>query len=317
MIVWFALLGCGTPTPPATPPSPELPLPEPPSPPPARQDFAVGESPMSLVVTGGSLFWSDSAGAIWSMPATGGEPRQLSNQREPDFAFSLFLAGDHVFATSRRDLLRVAGPDGPVTRVGITGLSDNPEEYAGGRDFLYLTMFKRSEIMRVPVSGGRAEKIGDLARGILALHGDTLYVMSYSTGVLTALPVTGGRPRTIARGLVRPTAFAVDATHAFVYSEREQSLRRLDLATGTSVVIATDLVNSDEVLLDGPWVYTRSWSKPSHTLVRVAKDGSRPAEVIAGDLASPYRIAVDADAIYVTSRDSNEIVCLAKSALPP
>jgi hypothetical protein len=281
----------------------------------AREDFAVGESPMTLVVVRGVLYWTDAAGAIWSMPATGGTPRQLSSQRDPDFAFSLFVAGTEVFATSRKDLLRVAGPGGPVTRAGITGLADNPEEYAASTEHIYLTMFKRTEIVRVPVRGGAATKIGELPRGILALYGDTLYATSYASGVLIAMPVTGGAPRTIARGLLRPTALAVDGTHAFVYSEREHSLRRIELATGASAILASELVNSDDVVLDGDWVYTRSWSKPHGTLVRVAKDGSRPAQVIANDLASPYRIAIDDAAIYVTSRDGDEIVRVVKSSL--
>jgi len=72
------------------------------------------------------------------MPATGGEPRQLSDQKHPDFAFHVFAAGDAVLATSRKDVLRVTLPDGPVTagrghrphRAGAVG----PCERAGDDD---------------------------------------------------------------------------------------------------------------------------------------------------------------------------------------
>ena len=50
----------------------------------ARQDFAVGESPMSLIAHRGTLYWTDSYGSIWSMPSDGtGTPKQLSDHKSP------------------------------------------------------------------------------------------------------------------------------------------------------------------------------------------------------------------------------------------
>lgn len=314
----FVLAACGGATRPPPPEvTPDVIAPPPPAPAKpivqARQDFTVGESPMSMVVSGSSILWTDSAGAIWSMPKTGGEPKQLSDQKSPSFAFRLFVAGDQVFATSRKDLLRIAGSDGPVTLAGL-GLADNPEEATGSTRFAYLTIFKRHEVLRVPVRGGPADKIGTLPRGVLGAHEDTLYAASYSTGVLVAF-ADGGAAKTIAKGFDRPTAVAADATHVFVYSERAKTITRIDVATGAPTVIARDLENSDDMVSDGPWIYAFTWGKHP-ALLRIAKDGSRPAQVIADDLKSPYRIAVDADAIYVTSRDQNKIVKLAKAALP-
>jgi hypothetical protein len=290
-----------------TPPPPVKPIVQP------RQDFTVGESPMSMVVSSSSILWTDSTGAIWSMPKDGGEPKQLSDQKSPNFAFRLFMAGDQVLATSRKDLLRIAGSDGPVTMAGL-GLADNPEEATGSTRFAYLTVFKRNEILRVPVRGGVAEKLGNLPRGVLGAYEDTLYAVSYSTGVLVAF-VDGAAARPIAKGFDRPTAVAADATHVFVYSERAKTITRVELATSDQTVIARDLENSDDMVSDGPWIYAFTWGKHP-ALLRIAKDGSRPPQVIADDLKSPYRIAVDADAIYVTSRDQNKIVKLLKSALP-
>lgn len=322
----FALLAaCGAPSTPTPTPPPEpqgdrevrtaLPVPEPP-PVVARQDFAVGESPMSLIVSGGYLYWTDSTGAIWSMPSDGsGTPKQLSDQRTPNFAFRLFTAGDQVLATSRKDLLRVASPDGPVTLAGVKGLLDNPEEATGGSGFAYVTVFKRNEILRASSAGGdTVKKLTTLPRGVLGLHGDTLYAASYSTGVLVEIPANGAL-RTIARGFNRPTSVAADATYVFVYSERDKTLTRVEIASGAMTVLARDLENSDDLLSDGPWLYVFTWGK-APALLRIAKDGSRAPQVIASDLKSPYRIAADADAIYVTSRDQNTIVKLAKSALP-
>ena len=302
----------------------EEPLPRPENPPPidkpvppkrpARVTFSVGPSPTSIAIRGAELFWTDSAGSIWTMSSTGGTPRQLSDQRSPDFAFKLVAAGDTVIGSTRKDLLRVAET---VTKLNIRGLVEYPEEIVADEAFVYVTMFKKSQIMRIPVGGGTAQQIGDLPRGVLAVHGDTVYAASYSTGVIVAIPKAGGKPRTIAKGLVRPTALAADDTHAFVYSEKEHTLKSIELASGAATVIAKNLVNSDELIADGPWLYTRSWDKGTvGSLVRVAKDGSSQTQ-LATDLAAPYNIAFDADAIYVTARDGAQIVRFEKAAIAP
>lgn len=280
-----------------------------------RSEVTVEMSPTSVVSTGGRLVWSDQAGAIWTMPIAGGTPKQLSDQRRPDFAFSLLLAGERVFATARHGLLAVDLEAGTVVPLAVTGLPDQPEEAVADAQALYVTIFKRAEVLRVPLAGGRAVKLASVPRGVLALHGDTLYIASYSAGTLSALPVAGGTPRLIARGLSRPTAIAADATHAYVYGEQDRALRKIELATGAQTMLARDLINSDDVLLDGDWVYTRSWGA-RHTLLRVAKLGGAP-QVIADDLRSPYRIASDARAIYVTSRGDRRIVRIPKSTLSP
>jgi hypothetical protein len=300
------------------PPRPEEPRPEiaQPVPPrrPAKVTFDVAPSPMSIAVRGDALFWTDSTGSIWSMPSTGGTPRQLSDQRAPDFAFKVVAAGTAIVASSRKDLLSVGDS---VTKLNIRGLVEYPEEIVADEAFVYVTMFKKSQIMRVPVGGGSAQQIGDLPRGVLAHRGDTLYAVSYSTGVLVAIPKAGGKPRTIAKGLVRPTALAVDDTHAFVYSEKEQSLKAIDLATGAANVIAKNLINADDLVLDGAWLYTRSWDKGSTgSFVRIATDGSSQQQLATG-LAAPYNIAFDADAVYVTARDGAQIVRFEKAAFSP
>lgn len=319
VVVVALLAACGPPAtkkvePPPRPEPPPVATREPPPKRPARETFDVSPSPTSITVRRGTLYWTDAAGSIWTMPTTGGTPRQLSDQRAPDFAFKVVAAGDAILASSRKDLLRV-GAD--VAKLGVRGLVEYPEEIVADEAAVYVTMFKKSQIMRVPAGGGTAQQIGDLPRGVLALHGDTLYAASYATGVLVAMPKAGGKPRTIAKGLVRPTALAADATHAYVYSEKERALKAIELATGTAKVIAKDLVNSDELVADGAWLYTRSWDKgTTGSVVRIAKDGSSQT-AIGTDLAAPYNIAVDDEAIYVTARDAAQIVRFDKAALAP
>lgn len=262
---------------------------------------------MALVVVGETLVWTDGAGAIWTMPALGGEPRQLSDQHGLGFTFRPVVAGGQVFVSAKRDFVHVTLPAGPARKLGL-GLPEDPLHVVGDDRFIYTTLFQRDTVLAIPVGGGPPRPVANIRRGVLALHGDTLYAISYASGQLVAIPTAGGKPRTIAKGFVRPTTLDVDDTAAFVYTEKDQTLRRVELATGATSVLATGLVNADDLVADGAWLYTFSW--PAR-FVRVAKDGSR-TEVLADDLKSPYDIAVAADAVYVISRDQNKIVRLRK-----
>jgi hypothetical protein len=305
---------CGSSAPPPSSIEPRT-HPEPdvrPAPAPARVDLAVPTAPTSLVALGGALYWSDALGAIWTMPSDGRSPaRQLSDGQK--FAFHLFRAGDRVFATSRKDLLRIDA-DGSVNALGLK-LAELPEESVGDAGALYITLFKRTEVLRIGATDNRRTTLASVPRGVLGLHGDTLYAASYSTGALVAVPVRGGAPRTIATGLPRPTAVAADAEAAYVYCERDRSVRRIELATGATTVIATGLENSDDLVSDGPHLWTISWG-PQPGLVHIDKDGSAPAARLTADVRHPTKIAVDEHAIYVSSRDEPRIVRMPRALLP-
>lgn len=312
--VLVLVAACGSPPPPRVEPRPPPTVPEVAVEREARRDVVVELSPMSVLSTGRALVWTDQAGAIWTASPTGASPRQLSDQKHPDFAFSLLAAGDQIFATARHGILRVDLEAGKVAPLAIEGLPDQPEDAVADRDHLYVTIFKRDDVLRIPVRGGKAEKLASISRGVLALHGATLIVASYAAGTLSVIPTAGGAPRIVARGLARPTAVAADATHAYVYGEKDRALRKIDLATGEQTRLAGELINSDDVVADGDWLYTRSWGTRG-SLLRIPKAGGA-VQTLADDLASPYRIAVDVHAIYVTSRDDNRIVRIPRSTLP-
>ena len=279
----------------------------------ARIDLDVPSAPTSLVITGRMLVWSDSLGATWTMPSDGSKPAvQLSDAQRPNFAFHLVVAGDAVFATSRKDLLRV--DPGGVQAMNLK-LEDLPEESAADASAVYITLFKRTKVMRVPIAGGPPAKLADVSRGVLGIHGTTLYAASYSTGTLVALPTAGGPAKQLASNLPRPTAVAADDSAVYVYCERDKAIRRIELADGSVKIIARDLENSDDLISDGPYLWTFTWgAQPG--LVRVMKDGSRAAQRLTTDLKTPNKVAVDAHAVYVSSREHARIVKLVKSALP-
>ncbi len=209
-----------------------------------------------------------------------------------------------MFATSRKDLLRIDA-DQTVHALGLK-LPELPEESVGDDGSLYITLFKRTEVLRIDAADGKRTTIATVPRGVLAIHGDTLYVASYSAGTLVAIPTNGGASRTVTSGLPRPTAVTADAEAAYVYCERDKSVRRIEVATGATTVIAKDLENSDDLVNDGSQVWAITWGDDPG-LVRIAKDGSATVR-LTHDLRHPTKMAVDADSVYVSSREENRIV---------
>lgn len=276
-------------------------------------------SPMSLAIAGDTLMWTDPAGSLWSMPSHGGKPIELSNQHLPDRPMYMNLgtvAGD-VIAARRGDLARVSPPDGPLEPLGLELGEDSLLELASDGKAIYATSFEeRSAIYKIV--DGEKTKLLDLRSASIAIVGDTLYAVSYSTGQLVSIKTTGGTPRTIARGLAKTTGFAVDAKAAYVWTEKDSALKRVDLKTGkVKVLLDKDLENCDMLAADGDWVYAHSWlGDDKSTFLRVAKDGSQ-VQVLANDLSAPYDVAIDNEAVFVSDRDENKIIRFDKQAIKP
>jgi hypothetical protein len=272
-----------------------------------RMDYASQDAPMTLAVTGERLVWSDALGSIWTVPITGGTAKRLATQHTTGFAFHPVNVGGEVLVSTKKDFVRVTLPDGPVTAVGVK-LPETPEEVVADDRAIYVTLFKRDEIYAIPARGGAPKQLATLRRGVLAVHAGTLYAISYVTGELVAIPTGGGAQRSVAKGFVRPTALAADDTHAFIYTERDKTLSKVELRTGTTSKLADSLENSDDLVSDGAYLYTFSWPAK---LVRITK-ASGKVDVLADDLASPYHIVTTADHVYVTSRDQKKIVRVKK-----
>lgn len=277
-----------------------------PAPRPSWPDYPVATLPMDLVLHRGTLVWADLAGAIWTMPADGsGAPAQVSEQHRDGFAAHPSVAGDRVIARVGKGLIVIEVPGGAVTHVRITGVPDVLEDVVGDASTIFFTVFNHDQVMRVPITGGPAQHVLDAKTGVLALHGSTLYIASYATGDLLAVPTTGGAPRTVARKLAHPTALAVDDTAAYVYTEGDQRLTRVELATGATQIVGEHLENSDEVELAADALYTVSWP---NKLVRLPKvPGAAPA-TLTDKLFQPRGVVRDEQFVYVTSDQPPRIV---------
>jgi hypothetical protein len=250
--------------------------------------------------------WTDLAGAIWMMPADGsGSPKQLSEQHRDGFAARPFVAGDRVIAKCGKGLLAIEVPGGAVTRIQVTGAPDLLENVVGDGSTIFFTVFNHDQIMRVPVTGGAAQGVLEAKGGVLALHGPTLYVASYGTGDLLEVPTAGGVPRTIARKLKQATALAVEDDAVYLYTEGDQRIDRVELATGAIRVLGEHLENSDEVELAADAIYTVSWP---NKLVRVPKVPGPGFATLSDKLFQPRGVVHDEHFIYVTSDQPPRIV---------
>jgi hypothetical protein len=291
------------------PPTPAETTPRPaePAPGPSWPDYQVPTLPSDLVLHAGTLVWADLAGAIWTMPANGSSPpQQVSEQHRDGFAAHPFVAGDRVIAKDGKGLLSIVVPGaGAVSHVKVTGVPDLLVDVIGDASTIFFTVFNHDQIMRVPVTGGAAQRLFDAKVAVLALDGATLYVASNSTGDLFAVPTHGGAPRKIASKLNHPTALAVDDTAAYVYTEGDQQLVRVDLATGATGVLGDHLENSDEIELAADALYTVSWP---NKLVRLAKVPGAPATTLTDKLFQPRGVVHDEHFIYVTSDRPPRIV---------
>jgi hypothetical protein len=276
----------------------------------SRVEFAVPTLPSGLVLYHSTFVWTDLAGAVWTMAADGSsKPKKLSDQHREGLASHPFVAGERVLAKAGKQLVAVDVPNGPVSPVKITGLPGKPEDLVGDAQAIYVTVFEHPQIYRVPVGGGAAKHLVDVPRGILALRGDTLYVASYETGAVLAVPTSGGAPRTIARGLARPTALAVDDAAAYVYTEGDQRIQRVELKGGATSVLGEHFNNSDELDVADSVVYTVNWPGKVERLPNTA-GGS--AMTLADDLHTPRAIVTDDHWVYVTTDEPPRIVRLPK-----
>ena len=270
-----------------------------------QREFALSTLAMGLELHRGTLVWADVAGAVWTMPADGSRaPKKLSEQHKDGLAVHPFVAGDHVLAKAGKGLLEIELPDGPVKHIPVTGLADLPEDLVGNASDVFMTVFNHPQVLRVAIAGGATKRVLEMQRAVLALHGETLYLASYTTGALLALPVAGGSPRTIATKLKQPTALAVDDAAAYVYTEGDQKLTRIDLATGAAQVLGDHLNNSDEVELAGTTIYTVSWPNKLMRLT-TTPGGATP---IADNLFQPRGVVHDDHWVYVTSDNPPRIV---------
>ncbi len=283
---------------------------------PGRTDIALGAGAgisRDLALANGALVWTSGRDVWWLGDGGRGCLARIAT----------LPSGPSGIRGSAR--VAVAGDQLVEVTQTAKALPETPQTFLVHDGFLYTTVFRGDTIYKIALATGR---IGTFAKlpaqsgrnGIsLAQHGELLFVASYGQRWLGELPFSTGVLRVIARGFsTGPTALAVDDGHAYVYCESTRrstgSLQSVALATGKASVLATNLINSDGVLLDDAWLYLRTLARGAVQLVRVRADGSSGVELVESGLPAGARpVAADAEAIYLDAR--GQIVRLDKQQL--
>jgi hypothetical protein len=96
-------------------------------------------------------------------------------------------------------------------------------------------------------------EVADCGTLRLVMGGTTIYALSTMPGTLSSVAAAGGLPMEIATGLTGATAFAVDATNAYVVAG--MSIHRVALAGGAPAVVVTETEAIHDVAVSGTTLY--------------------------------------------------------------
>ena len=129
----------------------------------------------------------------------------------------------------------------------------------------------------------------------LVLSGTNIYALSTMSGALSSIPVAGGAPMPIATGLTGATAFAVDATNAYVAAG--MSIQRVPLAGGAPAAVVTETTVIHDVAVAGTTLYygtgievksiaatAANGTPPAMTIALAASQGEPQGVTVAGDI---------------------------------
>lgn len=287
---------------------------------PGRRELASGTVREAALIAG-ALVWI-SGDTTWRMSQDGCLERLSDGEQVAQrVSRRLIVDGDAVL-TMTKDALVEPGPAGPVRRVAILGLPDQPETFVVHDGAVYLNVFRGDAIYKVTIATGQVETFAKLPAdsghfGLsLAASDSALYVTSYGKRWLAEVPFATGAPKIVTRGLPSgPVGVAIAAGLAFVNCEDGPkfagALLRIDLATAKSRVIATKLVNSDQLLVDDGFVYLRSYVKGKDrrtakvNLMRVPADGRGKLELVEGNLPGATQpLVASVDAVFTAGNGS-------------
>jgi len=281
---------------------------------PGRRELASGAVREAALVDG-ALVWI-SGDTTWRMSQDGCLEALRDGEEVPQLVSRRLVVDGTAVLTMTKEALVEPGPSGPLRRIPIVGLPDQPETFAVHDGAVYLNVFRGDAIYKVTIATGQVETFAKLPAdsghfGLsLAASDAALYVTSYGKRWLAEVPFATRAPKILTRALPSgPVGVAVANGQVFVNCEDGPrfagALLRIDLATAKSQVIATKLVNSDQLLVDDGFVYLRSYVKTKErrtanvNLLRVPVDGRGKLELVEGNLPRATQpLVASADAVF-------------------
>jgi len=145
----------------------------------------------------------------------------------------------------------------------------------------------------------------------LLLQSGKLYALDQAAGQLENIALPGGARRRIAKGLGAPSAFALDATNAYIVTDK--SIARVSLADGvTSVVVIEAADIYDVAVHDGKLYY--GVGKPDDmpggdvkSVAASAINGAGVSVAAVGDQGVPKGVAVSGDYVFYATDGAADV----------
>jgi hypothetical protein len=135
----------------------------------------------------------------------------------------------------------------------------------------------------------------------LVLSGPTIYTLSTMSGTLSSVPAAGGAPMQIATGLTGATAFAIDATNAYVVAG--MSIQRVPLAGGAAAPVVTETAAIHDVAVSGTTLYYATGNGVKSVAANAAA-GTGTLVALAASEGEPQGVAVSGAILLYGSASS-------------
>ena len=206
-------------------------------------------------------------------------------------------------------------------------MADTPEAIALDSGHVYWTA--KNLLARAPLPGGATQSLlsTPLKTGAwaLATDGTNVYWADQAGGTVQQMPVSGGSPILLAKGLVAPDGVVVDDTSVYFANGTNQQVQGSILkvtkgAGGSQVTLATGQKGPRALALDDANVY---WTDsalyvPATTgLVMKAPKTGGMATILTSGQGNPLGIAVNGGDIFFVNGDAGTVMRLPTSGGTP
>jgi sugar lactone lactonase YvrE len=203
----------------------------------------------------GTLYVSDqNANTVLKIAAGGGTPTTYASGFNGPNAIALDASGNLYVADMGADRILKVAPGGLSATVLATASNFSPFGLAlnAAGTTLYVSDLQAQEVYSVPTATPSTPytptplAVVSRASGLAVGSDGTVYVGSYDTNTIRAIPPGGGTPTTYASGFMTPYGLALDATgNLFVSNFGGGSIYKVPPGGGTSSVYVSGL--------DGPY----------------------------------------------------------------
>ena len=262
--------------------------------------------PADLDRVGDRLFWLETdccahgqTGSIRTVSTSGGTPTTVRAGIDAPVAISAdaervtWVEGGSIGVIEGFGRVASVLHEGSLPVIVAEAASGGPFDV----DATHAYFANRFTIKRVPIAGGRAERlaIDDFHVRDLATDGTHVFWLRDATTVVRRMPVAGGTVVQLATSNGAPGLIRLDATHVY-WSESIESIRRVPKAGGTVATVWAEPGGLTDFVVAGDWIYVAGWDDARIRRVPVVGGASQL-------LASPgvdqtRRLATDGTMLY-------------------